>query len=206
MPDIKIFMLIALVGYILCYICDRLITYTPNGRFSFADINDNEKMSKLFDNTPEKRSIISILLGFIAMAMFGCGYLALALWVYDLSPVYTYIMVPTAIITFAAGIPHHVLCGVIEWFYIRLGRTEEARTAIVDFFKKTSLTMYIFYIGYIILAVTWFIAVVSNATELPRWCCIFNILPLFIVLSPFKLVGTGNLCGAVMFLGLLIFA
>lgn len=205
MSIIKIFMLIAFIGHIVCYTCDRLITCTPNGRFNFADINDNNKMSKLFEGVSLKRPLISILFGFIAMAMFGCGYLALAFYIYDFNPIYTCIMIPTAIIAFAAGIPHHVFCGAIEWFYIRLNRTEEARKAIVEFFKKTSITMYIFYIGYLILAITWFVAVVSGVTELPRWCCIFNIIPLFIVLSPFKLVGTGNLCGAIMFLGLLIF-
>ena len=37
---------------------------------------------------------------------------------------------------------------------------------------------------------------------LPRWACVFNTLPVFLLLSPFRIVGTGNIANAVMFAGL----
>ncbi len=41
-------------------------------------------------------------------------------------------------------------------------------------------------------------------TNIPRWACIFNIVPLFLATFPFHIGGMGNWCGAAMFIGLLI--
>ena len=85
-----------------------------------------------------------------------------------------------------------------------MGKTEEARQTIVEFFGKTSSTMYVCYVGLLIFAVTLFVAVVSGTTSLPAWACVFNALPLFLVLAPFRIVGTGNLVNATVFLALFI--
>jgi len=199
-------MLVALIGHLACFMCDRLLSYMPNGRFSFGDLKDNEKLSKLFDGANKNQFVLSMLLGIAAIAMYSCGYVALACSVYDTSPVYTYIMLPAAIVFLSMGVAHHVFCGAVEWFYVRFNRTEEARKGILEFFKATSLTMYACYLGLVVLSVAWFVAVISGAIGLPKWCCVFNILPIFAVLAPFRIVGTGNLAGAIMFLGLLIFA
>ena len=51
---IKILLLVACFGHVLCCFCDRAITYTPNGRFHFGDLNDNAKLSALFNGAPLK--------------------------------------------------------------------------------------------------------------------------------------------------------
>ena len=48
-----------------------------------------------------------------------------------------------------------------------------------------------------------FVPVVSGWTPLPRWACVFNILPLMLVLMPTRVGGSGNWAGAIMFLGLI---
>ena len=83
-----------------------------------------------------------------------------------------------------------------------MGRTESARAAIVEFFKKTSVTMYVCYLGLLLFAVTFLIAVLTGMTALPRWACLLNTVPLFLLLAPFHIAGTGNLANAVMFAGL----
>ncbi|MGN0665833.1 MAG: DUF6796 family protein [Huintestinicola sp.] len=107
-----------------------------------------------------------------------------------------------SILFFIPIVTHHVFCGTVEWFYIRLGRTDEARNAVLDFQKKTIVTMYVGYLALLVFAVTLFIAVVSGSTDLPRWSCIFNTLPLFLLLAPTKVPAKGNIAGAIMFLGL----
>lgn len=57
---------------------------------------------------------------------------------------------------------------------------------------------------FLAFAVTLFVAVVSGATGLPRWACVFNAIPVFIALFPFRIVGSFNLASAGMFLGLFI--
>ena len=161
-------------------------------------------MSELFDGMSLKNPLISMLLGVAALTMIFLGYFGLYEWMKQFSAGYAGIMIVSAIVYLISGTAHHVFCGAVEWFYIRLGRTEEARQTVLEFFKKTSATMYIYLIGVLIFSITFLIAVVTGQTNLPQWSCIFNILPLFLVLLPFRIAGTGNLAGAVMFLGLFI--
>ena len=106
-------------------------------------------------------------------------------------------------ILFLLGIAGHILCGIPEWLYIRMNRTEEAREIILELFKKTSLTMIVCYLGFLIFGVTLFLAVVTGVTSLPLWGCIFNITLFMVILLPMHVPGAGNWAGAFMFLGLL---
>ncbi|MCM1054869.1 MAG: hypothetical protein NC394_05020 [Bacteroides sp.] len=201
----KILLLTAFIGHLICAWCDRLLICTPDGKFGFAQMNDNEKMSKTFEKMPLKNPLVSMLLGVLAMMMQLCGYIGLYEWIKQFSAVYAVIIIASAVLLFMPGVVHHVFCGVMEWFYIRLGRTESARQTVAEFFKKTSVTMYVCFLGQAIFAVAFFIAVVSGQTGLPQWCCIFNVVPVLAVLAPFKIAGSGNIAGAVMFLGLFLF-
>ena len=88
-------------------------------------------------------------------------------------------------------------------FYVKFDRTQQALDNIVEFFKKTALSMYLGAGGLVVFAVTLFIAVVSGTIDaLPRWACVFNILVLSLAILPTKLPGKANLAGTVMYLGL----
>ena len=200
----KALLLAAFVGYIICWYCDLLLIYTPSGRFQFAYMKDSEKMSEIFRKMPLKKPLVSMLLGILALVMEFCGYLSLYEWMKQFSMVYAELIIISAVLFFIPGAAHHVFCGVVECFYIRLGRTEEALNVIVEFFKKTSITMYACYLGILIFSVSFFVAVVAGHTSLPQWGCIFNFIPLFVALVLFKTPGAGNLAGAVMFLGLFL--
>lgn len=145
-----------------------------------------------------------MVLGTFAMMAAFPGYLAVCEWMRQFSGICALLMALGSVMFFLPGVAHHVFCGAVEWFYIRMGKTEEARQTIVEFFGKTSSTMYVCYLGLLIFAVTLFVAVVSGTTSLPAWACVFNALPLFLVLAPFRIVGTGNLVNATVFLALFI--
>lgn len=53
-------------------------------------------------------------------------------------------------------------------------------------------------------AVAFFVMVVSGQTDLSRWACVFNTLPLFLALAPTALPAKGNIAGAVMFGGFFV--
>ena len=55
----------------------------------------------------------------------------------------------------------------------------------------------------LVFAVAFLIVVVTGKTGMPRWACIFNLLPLAVVILPTKLPAKANVIGAGMFLGLL---
>ena len=58
--------------------------------------------------------------------------------------------------------------------------------AVWDFFKTTCYTMYLGYLGMLVFAAAFLIAVVTGKTSLPVWAGIFNLLPLVVVILPTK--------------------
>ena len=202
MTTIKILMLNAVLGHILCGICDCLLIYTPSGKFEFQLMKDNGKMQEAFRTMPLRNPMLSMLLGVLALLMSCGGYFALCLWMRRFSVTASVIMLAAAAVFFIPGTAHHVICGVAEWFYIRMGMTEEAREAITEFFGKTSVTMIACYLGLIVYSVALFVMVVTGATTLPSWAAVFNIMLIASVLFPLRIGGAGNWAGAVMFLGL----
>lgn len=200
----KVLLLLACIGHLTLWRCDWIITYLDGGRFGFKDLQDNERLSSIMGNMDPKKPMVSMVLGVFALTAAFPGYLAVGIWMRRFSSVISTIMLISCILSILPGIAHHVFCGAVEWFYIRLGRTEQARQAIVEFFKKTSCTMVFCYSFLLVFAVSLFVVVVAGMTTLPRWACMFNVLPLFIVLFPLRIVGTGNIANALMFLGLAI--
>ena len=201
---IKICLLLGAIGHVLCRHCDCIITYTPGGRFDFGMLQDNTKMAALFENAPLKNPLVSILLGVASMTVELLGYLALCSWMQQFSPVAARIMLVCTVVMFVPGVVHHVFCGTVEWFYIRLGRTEEARQVILEFFKKTMPTMLACFVGFLVFSVVLLVMVAMGLTALPRWACLLNLLVLFAVMAPFRIVGTLNIAGALMLAGLCI--
>lgn len=202
MSLIKILFLIAIIGHILCGVCDCLLTYVPGGKFGAEQLSDNDKLKATFSKMPLKNPLLSMLLGVLAMLMFSAGYYGIYLWLKEYSVTLAVIVLISSAVFIIPGVAHHVFCGAAEWFYIKMGMTEEARQTIIKFFKDTSSTMIVCYLGMAVFAVTLFIAVVTGKTDLPRWACIFNSALLYIPLFPLRIGGTGNWVGAIMFLGL----
>ncbi len=201
----KILLITAMVGHIICWVCDYIITCTPNGRFGLADMKDNEKLSARYENMKTSRQTNSMLWGIPALAMQVCGYFAIADNIRDTAPICAVMMAIGAVIYISFGVAHHIICGLVEWFYIKFDRTEKARVTVLDFFRKTSVTMIACYSGLVIVSAALFIAVITGGTTAPAWACVFNAVIFFIALAPFKAVGAGNIAGALTFLGLAVF-
>lgn len=200
----KILLFTAFIGHLICWACDILLIYAPGGKFGFECLKDNQKMAKVFEGMSLKRPLTSMMLGLLALMMSFGGYFALYEWMKQFSVVSAVIMIAAAVVFFISGAAHHVFCGAVEWLYIRMGRTETARETALDFFKATLSTMYVCYLGQAVSVITLFIAVVMGNTSLPRWGCVFNVVPLYLILMIFKAPGAGNIAGAVMFLGLFL--
>ena len=196
--------LAALVGHLLCGVSDCLLTYLPRGRFHFGDMKDNRHLSAVFEGMPPRQAVLSMVLGCVAMCMMFFGYLALYLWMRPFAPGYANLLLLATGLVFTFGMAHHILCGVPEWLYVRLGRTEEARRLITELFKKTSITMVVCYLGFLIFGIALFSAVARGLTPLPKWACVFNTTLLMLVFTPLRVGGAGNWAGTAMFLGLII--
>jgi len=199
---IKSAIVLAIIGHILCGISDCLLSYTPKGRMNLKDINNQDKMAAMFADMPLSFPLESMIMGTFAITLFGFGYFALCFWIKDYSVTAANIMFIATVVFLVSIVVHHVLCGVVEWGYIRLGRTAEARTAMLELQKKTIVTMVTGYAGWLVLLVTLFVMVVRGMTGLPAWGCVFNTAVIMIALTPTKLPAKGNVAGALMFIGL----
>ena len=200
-----IYLIFGLVGHILCGICDCLLSYSRKGRLDFKNIKDQKKMSEMFEDMPLGYPLVSVVLGTFAIMIFGFSYFYLASWMKPFSPASSLVMSISALVFLVPITTHHVICGFVEWFYVRMGRTSEVRSAVFEFQKKTGLTMIIGYLGLAIFLITLFVNVVTGKTDLPQWACLFNTLPIMLILTPTKLPAKGNIAGALMYLGLLFF-
>ena len=202
---LKTVLFIAFVGHILCGICDCLLSYSPGGRLDLKGaLKSSDRMREVFKDYPIKWSLISIMLGVYAITMFGFGYLELSKWMAEYSQTASVIMYISAVVFLISIVVHHIICGLVEWFYVRLGRTDEARDTALEFQKKTIATMIVGYLGLVTFVVTLFVMVITGRTSLPQWACVLNTLPLMVLLAPTKLPAKGNIAGAVMYLGLII--
>ena len=200
---IKLSIIAAIVGHILCGISECLLAYSKKGRLDLKNINDAEKMSAMFADMPLSYPLSSTLLGIFAITLFSFGYFGLSNWMSGYSKAASVIMFIAAVFYAVPIVAHHVLFAVIEWIYIRLGRTNEAREAVLELQKKTIAPMFIGYLGLLVFVVTLFVMIVSGNTDLPRWTCVFNTFVAMLLLLPTKLPAKGNIAGAVMFIGLI---
>ena len=55
----KIALIIACIGHIICGITYCMLAYMKNGRFEFSDVKDNKKMQKVFEGASLKQIELS---------------------------------------------------------------------------------------------------------------------------------------------------
>jgi hypothetical protein len=201
--EIKIFLIMALIGHILCGISDCLLTYAPNGKVDLTNFKNYEKSKVSFKGMPLRNLSVAMLLGVCAMTLEIFGYVALCDWMRQYSETYYLIMLCSTLVMFINLALHHLFCCLVEWFFVKLNLTKEALDAVWDFFKTTCYTMYLGYLGMLTFAISFLIPVVTSKTSLPAWACIFNLLPLAVVILPTKLPAKANVIGVLMFAGLI---
>lgn len=201
---LRVLLILACISHTLCGYSDCLLSYGKNGRLNLKEIRDPVKMSRMFEGMPLWQPMASIILGTFSITAFTFGYLALSSWMYQFGAGISYVMLISTIVFVVPIVTHHIICGLVEWFYVKLGRTNEARELVLDFQKKTIVTMIVGYLGELTFLVCFFIMVATGQTGLPQWACIINTLPIILLLLPTKVPAKGNVAGAIMFLGLAI--
>ena len=123
---IKTAIVLAIIGHILCGICDCLLSYSKTGRrLNFKVLKDPQKMYEEFRDMPLSFPLISMVLGTFSITMFGFGYFALSYWIKDFSVTASNIMFIATLFFLVPIVVHHVICGVVEWMYIALERKDE---------------------------------------------------------------------------------
>lgn len=86
------------------------------------------------------------------------------------------------------------------WMFIKGGRDERAYELLNGLYHGGNVTK-LAYFGYILYVVALMVSVCMGVCSLPLWSLIFTVLPIFIVLTPFKIIGTLHISAMVTFLG-----
>ena len=197
-------LIIACLAHILCGATDCLLSYSKKARLDLKQIKDPVKMAEMLEGMPLWQPLASMLLGTLAITLFGFGYLETARYIGGFSHIAGTILYVSALFFIVPIVTHHVFCGAVEWIFIKLGRTCEAHKAVMEMQKKTIPTMFAGYISLVVFLVTLFAAVVSGKTGLPQWSCVFNTLVFMILMLPTRIPAKGNAAGALMFAGLTV--
>ena len=92
------------------------------------------------------------------------------------SETYYLIMLIATLVMFINLALHHLFYCLVEWFFVKLNLTEEALHAVWDFFKTTCYTMYLGYLGMLVFAAAFFIAVVTGKTSLPAKANVIGVI------------------------------
>ncbi|MCR5698825.1 MAG: hypothetical protein K6G52_04175, partial [Treponemataceae bacterium] len=157
-------LIVAMIGHVMNWYCDRLLFCTRSGTFKFSDLKDNEKMEAVFKTMPEKAPIISICLGTLSMCLQLFGYIALGIWMKQYSSLWANLMITGAALIYTFGLAYHVVGGAAEWIYIKSGHTENGRKLTEEFFRKNSATMIGCFIGIFLFSLSFFIPVLIGIT------------------------------------------
>ena len=189
---LKLMLMLGIIGHGINMYCDRILSVFPNGRLMLEDlktIGENDKMAKLMENTSPKIPMRSAILGAFSLFLQFLGYFSITRYIYGHSRIYGSILFVSIALFIIIGTAHHVKYALSEYVFIRLGRDEKAKSLMLDLFNGGPITR-ICYVAYLVFIFTLIMAIVSGAAAFPLWAVIFTILPLFLILAPFRIIGT----------------
>lgn len=203
---LKIMLALGIAGHACNMYCDRILSVFPNGMLKLEDlkaINDGAKMAKLMEGVSEKIPMRSAILGAFALMLEFLGYFSITAYVYGHSKLFGSILFVVIVLFITIGIAHHVKYGLAEWVFLKLGRDDKAKSLMVDLYNSAPVTR-ICYAGYILFIIALILAIASGSAAFPIWAVIFTILPVFIVLAPFRIIGTLHISAMVSMLAWMI--
>lgn len=203
MEILKIGLIFGIIGHVINMWCDRVLSITPNGKLTFStmnDINDPQKMAELYEGVDSSVPMNSAILGAFALFLHYLGYISIAHFIGTYSNILGTILFVCASLFAILGVGLHVKYALSLWMFIKGGRDEKSHKLFTELYHGGNATKlcYLGYIGYIL---TLILAIFMNIGGLPLWALIFTVLPIFIVLFPFKIIGSLHISAIITFLG-----
>ena len=195
----KIMLVLGIIGHAINMYCDRILCMFPNGTLRLKDIKtlgEGDKMARLMDGVSEAIPMRSAILGAFALMLQFLGYFALSGYIYQHSKLYGSILFVTITYFIVLGTAHHVKYALAEYVFIRLGRDEKAKSLMLDMYANTPVTRTC-YVSYLIFIITLIAAIVTGVAAFPIWAAVFTILPIFIIMFPFRIIGTLHIAASV---------
>lgn len=203
---LKMMLALGIVGHAVNMYCDRTLSVFPKGKITLSTMKDadmGEKLAELLEGVSEKIPMRAAIMGAFALMMEEFGYLAISAYVYGQAPVYGMVLAAMTLVYIVIGTAHHVRYGLVEWVYIKMGGGPKAKDVMMDMYNSAQVTKVV-YAAYLVFIVTLIVAILTGAAGLPAWMAVFTVLPVFIVLAPFRILGTLHIAAMITMLAWLI--
>lgn len=189
---LKLMLVMGMIGHAINMYCDRILSIFPNGTISFQNIKDigkDDVAAKMMDGVSEKVPMRSAVWGAFALFLEFFGYSALAIYTYEQAHVYGIIMLLSVIFFCIVGAAYHVKCAFSEYIFLKMGRDEKAKEMMLALLNEAPI-LRVCMVALFVFIVTLIIAIVTGAIGFPMWAVVFTIVPIFIIMLPFKIIGT----------------
>ena len=189
---LKLMLLLGIIGHACNMYCDRILSIFPNGQLkleNFKDLTNEKKMAHLLEGVSPKIPMRSAILGAFSLFLQFLGYFSLSAYMYGHSRLYGSILFVSIAFFIVLGTAHHVKYALTEYVFLKLGRDTKAHGLMLDLFNSTPITKSC-YLAYLLFVITLIVAIVTGTAAFPIWAVIFTILPIFILLFPFRIIGT----------------
>ena len=209
--DVEVFFMIILkIGLVLGMIgpavnlwCDRALSITPNGKITLATMKeiDNPKgMEKLYEGVDASIPMKSAVLGVMSLVLQFFGYFSIAYFVWTFSEVFGILLYAGSTVFAILGSGHHMKYALGVWMFIKGGRDKRAYELLRGLYHGGNATR-LCYFGYILYVVALMVSICMGVCGLTLWALVFTVLPILIVLFPFKIIGTLHISAIITFLG-----
>lgn len=200
---LRIMLGMGIVGHALNMYCDRILSIFPNGTINFSNIKEimeGDNAAKLMEGASEKIPMRSAVLGAFAIVLEFFGYSALGIYTYGYSQIYGSVMLAATAFFCIIAAAYHVKTALAEYAFLNLGRNADGKKMMLDLLN-TAPVLRVCAVGLVLVLAVYVIVVVTGVIGFPIWALIFTILPIVIVMFPFRIIGTLHIGAMVSMLG-----
>lgn len=200
---LKIGLVLGMIGHAVNLWCDRALSITPNGKITLAamkEVDNPNGMAKLYEGVDASVPMKSAVFGVLSLVLQFFGYFSIAYYVWTFSEVFGILLYAGSTVFVILGSGHHMKYALGVWMFIKGGRDERAYELLSGLYHGGNATK-LCYFGYILYVVALMVSICMGVCGLPLWSLIFTVLPIFIVLVPFRIIGTLHISAIITFLG-----
>lgn len=196
---IKLMFVLGIIGHAVNMYCDRILSVFPNGTIKLDNIKDIEKdgvLAKMMEGVSADVPMRSAVLGAFALVLEFLSYFALSIYTYERSHVLGSIMFVAAACFCIVGTAYHVKTAMAEYVFVKLGRDGRGKDMMLDI-KDSAPVLRVCGAGMLVYIITLIAAIATGVIGFPIWAVVFTILPIAILIFPFKIIGTLHIAAMV---------
>ena len=191
-------MFYGILGYTLCFICDLMLEYLPNGLITWETLTNYELFKQVTEGTTTKRYALSGVLGVFSMIFICLGLMGISEYVHMHSFMASEILLVGGVSAIVLAAGFHIIFTLMPWFFLTLNATKEGFELKESFVNDHKFILKIEQMCYMVFNMTQTIVILFGKTPLPRWAAFINIGFIYLVLEYFNVRGGCNLAGAIM--------